>query len=158
MEQVTSSSSRSSSGSYLSLVSYIVGCSLNIMWVNRRTELPGDGSCWPTPPQMYKLAAYTGVPLVHRSTLPALLQLAATISTKDLICQACEKDKNKTKEAWRRYSPVIYSEFQLVMISSASPRAQCVRMNTIIRGAPGALMIYLKRKKLNNLQLRMTRR
>jgi hypothetical protein len=40
--------------------------------VNRRTELPGDGSCWPTPPQMYKLAAYTGVPLVHRSTLPAL--------------------------------------------------------------------------------------
>ncbi len=130
--------------------------------MNRRTELPGDGSCWPTAPQMYKLAAYTGVPLVRslvrRSTLPALLQLAATISTKDLICQACEKDENKTREAARRYSPAIYStsELQLVMISSASPRAQCVRMNTIIRS--DALMIYLKRKKLNQLQLRMTRK
>lgn len=113
---------------------------------------------------MYKLAAYTGVPLilslVHRSTLLVLLQLVATMSTKDLICQACEKDENKTKEAARRYSPAIYSnsELQLVMISSASPRAQCVRMNTIIRSAAGALMIYLKRKKLNQLHLRMTRR
>jgi hypothetical protein len=132
--------------------------------VNRRTELPGDGSCWPTAPQMYKLAAYTGVPLVlslvRRSTLPALLHLAATISTKHLICEACEKDENETKEGARRYSPAIYStsELQLVMISSASPRAQCGRMNTIIRSAAGALMIYLKRKKLNQLQLRMTRR
>ncbi len=99
---------------------------------------------------MYKLAAYTGVPLilslVHRSTLLVLLQLVATMSTKDLICQACEKDENKTKKATRRYNLAIYSnsELQLMMIfSSINPCAQCIRMNTIIRSATGALMIYL---------------
>jgi hypothetical protein len=71
---------------------------------------------------MYKLAAYTGVllviSLVHRSTLPTLLQLATIISTKDLICQACEKDENKMKKYAQRYNPSIYSnsEFQLMMI------------------------------------------
>jgi hypothetical protein len=98
---------------------------------------------------MYKLVAYTRVPsiflLVRRSTLPALLQLTTTISTKDLICQACEKDENKTKEVAQHYSPTIYnnSELELVMISSASPCVQCVRMKTIIRSVAGALMIYL---------------